>query len=44
LQQNTDLNTAEWVGFSGTLGDDGSSKIATNLVTKGNLFFRLRHP
>jgi hypothetical protein len=44
LQQNTSLNPADWIGFSGTIGDDGATKTVTNSFTTGNLFFRLSHP
>jgi hypothetical protein len=44
LQQNTDLNTTNWTGFSGTIGDDGITKSVTNSSPQGNLFFRLSHP
>jgi hypothetical protein len=44
LQQNTNLNTANWTGFSGIIGDDGTIKTVTNSPPTGNLFFRLLHP
>lgn len=44
LQQNTNLNTTSWTSFSGTIGDDGTTKTVTNSPTTGNLFFRLTHP
>ncbi len=43
LQQNGDLSTTNWVSFSGTIGDDGVTKTATNSLTPGNRFFRLSH-
>ena len=44
LQQNTDLNTANWTAFGGIIGDDGTTKTATNSSPTGNIFFRLSHP
>jgi hypothetical protein len=44
LQQTTNLNTPNWTGFSGTMGDDGTTKSVTNSSTVGNMFFRLSHP
>jgi len=44
LLQNVDLTTTNWTGFSGTIGDNGTIKTATNSSTSGNIFFRLSHP
>ena len=44
LAQNTDLHTANWTAFNGTIGDDGSTKSVTNSLASGNLFYRLAHP
>jgi hypothetical protein len=44
LQQNTNLATTGWTNFSGTIGDDGTTKTATNSPVTGNKFFRLSHP
>lgn len=44
LQQNIDLNISNWTAFSGTIGDDGTAKTATNSSTFGTSFFRLIHP
>src|ERR1039458_204002 len=44
LQQNTDLNTANWTAFCDSICDDGITKAATNSSSPGNLFFRLSHP
>jgi|ERR1017187_487545 hypothetical protein len=44
LQQNSDLNTANWTPFCGSICDDGITKAATNSSPPGNLFFRLSHP
>lgn len=44
LQQNTDLNTTNWVGTSEALSDNGTSKfIIVNPLT-GNRFYRLFKP
>ena len=44
LQQNTNLNPANWTSFSGTIGNDGTTKRATNSSPAGNRFFRLSNP
>jgi hypothetical protein len=44
LEQNPDLNPANWTPFSGTINDDGTTKTVTNSSPPGNLFFRLTHP
>jgi hypothetical protein len=44
LQQNTNLNTTNWMNFSDTIGDDGAIRSVTNSSPTDNLFFRLAHP
>jgi hypothetical protein len=44
LQQNTNLATTNWAGFSGTVGNNGTTKSATNSPPTGNKFFRLAYP
>jgi hypothetical protein len=44
LQQNYDLNSTNWIGFIGNIGDNGTTKSVTNSSPTGNLFFRLSHP
>ncbi|MDR3457245.1 MAG: VCBS repeat-containing protein [Verrucomicrobiae bacterium] len=44
LQQNTTVNGAGWTGFSGGIGDNGTTKAVTNSLAAGNAFFRLWHP
>jgi hypothetical protein len=44
LQQNTNLNTTNWTSFSGTVGDDGTTRRVTNSPAAGNNYFRLMHP
>ncbi len=44
LLQNTNLTTTNWTIFTGTIGNDGTNKIATNSLTTGNKYFRLSHP
>jgi hypothetical protein len=44
LQQNTNLNTTNWTSFSGTVGDNGTTRSVTNSPTAGNKCFRLFHP
>ena len=44
LQQNTNLNSTNWTGFGGVIGDEGTTKTVTNSLMQGNLFFRLSHP
>ena len=44
LQQNTNLSTATWTSFGGTLGNDGTTKTATNTPPLTNRFFRLSNP
>ena len=44
LQQNTDINTTNWVGLSGSLNDDGTSKFIVVNPPAGNRFYRLFKP
>jgi len=44
LQQNTNLNPGSWTSFSGFIGNDGTTKSATNSSPAGNRFFRLSNP
>jgi hypothetical protein len=44
LQQGTNFLSANWTGFVGTVGNDGTTASATNLYANGNHFFRLMHP
>jgi hypothetical protein len=44
LQQNTNLATTNWTSFPGPVGDDGTTKRATNSPATGNKFFRLISP
>jgi len=44
LQQNTNLNTATWTSYSGSLGNDGTTRTATNAPPLTNRFFRLSTP
>ena len=44
LQQNPDLNTANWTTGGFTISDDGTNKNVTITSPAGNLFFRLGHP
>jgi len=41
LQQNTDLNTTNWVGPTEALNDDGTSKFIIVNPTTGNRYYRL---
>jgi len=41
LQQNTNLQPGNWTSFSGPVGNDGTTKRATNSAPAGNRFFRL---
>ena len=43
LQQNSDLNTANWTP-SGSVSNDGVNNFITITSPMGNLFFRLNHP
>jgi endonuclease G len=42
LQQNSDLDPANWTAYNGTIIDNATNKIATITNTAGNQFFRLR--
>ena len=42
LQQNSDLNTANWANNSATVNDDGTTKSVTIIPPSGTLFFRLK--
>ena len=44
LQQITDLTPGNWASFGGTIGNDGTTKSATNSSSAGNRFFRLSNP
>ncbi|MBI3852787.1 MAG: hypothetical protein HY298_21240 [Verrucomicrobia bacterium] len=44
LQQNTNLATTNWTSFTGTVGDDGTTRSVTNSPPTGNKYFRLFHP
>jgi len=44
LQQNSDLTSANWLDFNGTVNDDGTTKTAIITPLTGNQFFRLYHP
>jgi len=44
LQQNTSLSLDNWISFSGSIGNDGTTKSATNSSPAGNCFFRLLNP
>ena len=44
LQQSTDLAAGGWTSFSGPIGNDGTTKTATNGPSAGNRFFRLSNP
>jgi hypothetical protein len=44
LQQNAGLDPGGWTSFGGTIGNDGTTKSATNSSAAGNHFFRLSNP
>jgi hypothetical protein len=44
LQQRTNLTLGSWNSFSGTIGNDGTTKSATNSVPVTDRFFRLSNP
>ena len=44
LQQNSDLATTNWLDFSGTVNDNGTTKSASITPLTDSQFFRLRHP
>ena len=44
LQQNTDLNTANWVAPSETVNDDGANKFIIINPPAGNRYYRLSKP
>jgi hypothetical protein len=44
LQQNTGLDPAGWTSFGGPIGNDGTTKTATNSAPVANRFFRLSNP
>jgi hypothetical protein len=44
LLQNPDLTTGNWIAFTGTIGDDGTTKTATNSSPPDAMFFRLSYP
>jgi hypothetical protein len=41
LQTNSNLAISNWGDYAGPVGDDGTTKTATNAPPAGNLFFRL---
>ncbi|HZL12698.1 MAG TPA: hypothetical protein VFC85_01005 [Verrucomicrobiae bacterium] len=41
LQTNSNLSASNWGNYLGPIGDDGTTKTATNSPPAGNLFFRL---
>ncbi len=44
LQENTNLQPANWTSFTGPIGNDGTTRRATNSSPAGNRFFRLANP
>ena len=44
LPQSTHLNPAGWTSFNGTIGNDGTTKNATNSAPVNSRFFRLSNP
>jgi hypothetical protein len=44
LQQNSDLSTANWSNFGGTVSTNGATMSVTISPQPGNLFFRLNSP
>lgn len=44
LQQRTNLTSGNWSSFSGPIGNDGTTKSATNSAPVDNRFFRLSNP
>src|SRR5206468_717623 len=44
LRQNTNLSAGSWLPFAGTVGNDGTTKNATNAASVGTQFFRLVGP
>ena len=44
LQQNTDLNTSNWIAPSETIQNDGTNNFISITLPTGNLFFRLTQP
>ena len=42
LQENNDLKTSNWVNYSGTVNDDGTTKSTTISPPSGTFFFRLK--
>jgi hypothetical protein len=42
LQTNSNLATANWNNYDGTVGDNGTVKSVTNSPPAGSLFFRLK--
>jgi hypothetical protein len=44
LQQKTNLIAGNWTSFSGPIGNDGTTKRATNSPPGANRFFRLSNP
>ena len=44
LQQNTDLNTTNWVAVGVVPNDDGTNKSVVVSLAAGSLYFRLKSP
>jgi hypothetical protein len=44
LQQNTNLQPANWISFPGLIGNDGTTKRVTNSSPAGTRLFRLSNP
>jgi hypothetical protein len=44
LRQNTSLNPGSWTSFGGAIGNDGTTKSATNSSPVASRFFRLSNP
>jgi hypothetical protein len=44
LQQNSNLDTTNWMNSSFLINDNGTTKTATNSPATGDLFFRLTYP
>jgi hypothetical protein len=44
LQQNTNLNTTNWISPPETVGNDGTNKFITVSPPTGNRFYRLIYP
>jgi len=44
LQQNTNLAAGSWNSYSGSIGNDGTTKTAADSLPSGSRFFRLSNP